>query len=104
MERRSRKNTEAANEGVDPEVRAERAKRIAVASTAAGVLLIIFLIVVLIVQFVQIGVRNSERAKLNETIARYEQMNENSERNLEYYQSEFGAYQLALEAGYKTKG
>ena len=38
----------------------EKAKRIAVGATVAGVLLIIFLVIILIVQFVQIGVANGK--------------------------------------------
>lgn len=43
----------------------EKAKRIAVGATVGGVLLLVFLLVVLIVQFVQIGVNNAEKARLD---------------------------------------
>lgn len=65
----------------------EKAKRIAVGATVAGVLLVLFLVVVLIIQFVQIGVRNAEKKRLEAEIARYEEMIEKGEKNLEYYSS-----------------
>ena len=52
----------------------EKAARIAVGATVAGVLLVLFLVVVLIIQFVQIGVHNRMEEELDEQIARYEQM------------------------------
>ena len=52
----------------------EKAARIAVGATVAGVLLVLFLVVVLIIQFVQIGVHNRIEEELDEQIARYEQM------------------------------
>lgn len=84
----------------DPEVRAEKAKKLAVAGTAAGVLLIIFLVIVLIIQFVQIGVRNSEKARLEQEIENYETLISQEEKDLEYYQSEAYLQSLVMQAGY----
>ncbi len=80
----------------------EKAKRIAVAAIVAGVLMVLFLIAVLIVQFVKIGVANSERARLQAEIERYEQLVEQQREDLEYYESELGMYHQALEQGWST--
>ncbi len=78
----------------------DKAKRIALGATVAGVLLIVFLIVILIIQFVQIGVRRSELAKLKEEIAQYEQMNELSRADLEWYRNGLGLYLTARKYGW----
>lgn len=88
---------------VDAEERAAQAKRIAVGATVAGVLLVIFLIVVLVVQFVKIGVRNNEAKRLQNQIDEYEQLIENGEKDLEFYKSEQGLRRLAVQHGWKLK-
>lgn len=80
----------------------EKAKRIAVAAIVAGVLVVLFLVAVLIVQFVKIGVANAERARLQEEIEQYEQLVEQKRGDLEYYGSELGMYHQALEQGWST--
>ena len=66
----------------------EKAARIAVGATVAGVLLVLFLVVVLIIQFVQIGVHNRMEEELDEQIARYEQMISDGEDKILSYLSE----------------
>lgn len=78
----------------------EKAKRIAVGATVGGVLLLVFLLVVLIVQFVQIGVNNAEKARLDKQIAEYEALIESGNESLEYYQTERGLYYLARQQGW----
>ncbi len=78
----------------------EKVKKIAVGATVAGVLLVIFLVVILIIQFVQIGVANAQSRRLDEEIAKYEQMIEDGQGNLEFYQSEEALYWLAVERGW----
>ncbi len=85
---------------VDPEVRAEKAKRLAVAATAAGVLLFLFFLVIMVIQFVKIANRNAELRELQDRIAEYEQLIGEGEKDLEYYRSQFGLYELALKAGW----
>lgn len=80
----------------DPEAQAARAKRIAVGATVAGVLLIIFLVVVLIIQFVQIGVRKKEARELNQQIEEYEEKINEAEKLLDFYETEEGLRILAL--------
>ncbi len=80
----------------------EKARRIAVGATVGGVLLILFLVIVLIVQFVQIGVKNRRSRDLDRSIQEYEQLVEQGERDLDFYESELGRYHLALEQGYHT--
>ena len=79
----------------------EKATKIAVGGTIGGVLLVIFLLIVLVVQFVQIGVKNAELEKLEEQKAYYEQLIKEGASNLEYYQTERGLYYLAREQGWK---
>lgn len=80
----------------------EKAKRLAIGAIVAGVLLVLFLVVVLIIQFVKMGYANAERARLDREIERYEQLIGQKERDLEYYESELGMYHQALEQGWKT--
>ena len=80
----------------------EKARRIAVGATAAGILLVLFLVIILIVQFVRIGVSNSESRRLDEEIEHYNRLIEDRNSDLEYYESELGLYHLALEQGWRT--
>lgn len=78
----------------------EKIRRIAVGATVAGVLLIVFLAIILIVQFVQIGVKNAEKERLDEQIEQYERAIEKGEKNLNWYESEKGLYWYARSYGY----
>lgn len=79
----------------------EKAKRIAVGATVAGVLLIIFLVIILIVQFVQIGVANSQKDQLDELIKQHESYIEQGQNDLNYYKSGEGLYYYARQYGFK---
>ena len=79
----------------------EKMKKIAVGATVAGVLLVIFLAVILIIQFVQIGVANAQSRRLDEEIAKYEDMIEKGQSDLEVYQSEQTLLWLALQRGWE---
>lgn len=79
----------------------DKARKIAVGATVGGVLLIIFLTVILIIQFVQIGVRNSQRAQLEEEISRYENMIESDQTDLDYYRTQAGLHYLARKEGWR---
>ena len=78
----------------------EKATRIAVGATVGGVLLVLFLVVVLIIQFVQIGVKNRMEDELNEQISQLEQMISDGEKDLNYYEEENGLYYLARKHGW----
>ena len=78
----------------------EKATRIAVGATVGGVLLVLFLVVVLIIQFVQIGVQNRMEDELNEQISQLEQMISDGEKDLNYYEEEDGLYYLARKHGW----
>lgn len=78
----------------------EKARRIAVGATVGGVLIVFFLIVVLIIQFVQIGVRSSEKADLESEIALYEELIASDSYNLEYYKTQEGLRYLARKEGW----
>ena len=82
-------------------LRQEKATRIAVGATVGGVLLVLFLIVVLIIQFVQIGVQNRMEDELNEQISRYEQMIADGEDKITYYEEGNGLYYLARKHGWQ---
>lgn len=78
----------------------EKARKIAVGATVAGVLLIFFLVVVMIIQFVQMGVRSSERAKLEEAQTKLEETISQGQNTLELYQDENNLRWLARTYGW----
>ena len=88
---------------VDAEERAAQAKRIAVGATIAGVLLVIFLVIVLVVQFVKISVRNNEKRRLESQIDEYERLIKEGKMDLEFYNSEQGLRRLAVQHGWVLK-
>ena len=79
----------------------EKKKRIAVGATIASVLLIFVLLVVLIVQFIQIGVVKSREKKLDEQIAEYNRLISEGKDNLEWYKSGNGLYLTARKYGWR---
>lgn len=79
----------------------EKARRIAVGATVAGVLLILFLVIIIIVQFVQIGVGNARKAKFDQEIEQYKELIETGENNLEWYKNSYGLYYTARQYGWR---
>ncbi|MDE6273643.1 MAG: hypothetical protein K2L87_01170 [Clostridiales bacterium] len=79
----------------------EKVKRIAVGATVAGVLVIVFLVVTLIYQFVRMGVDSSEKNRLTEEITRLTQQIETGERDFNYYSDTSTRENLARQYGYK---
>ena len=80
----------------------EKARRIAVGATVAGVLVLLFLVVILVIQFVQIGVAQRERDRLQQEIESYQALLDNRTSELDFYETEVGMYHLALEQGWGT--
>ena len=78
----------------------EKLKRITVAMTVAGVLLILFLIVVMIITFVQMGVKNAELSRWEKEYQRYEELQENAQDKYEFYKTEQGLRYLAISQGW----
>ena len=78
----------------------EKMRKIAAGATVAGVLLILFLVVILIVQFVQIGVSNRRNAEYDAEIERYEELLKNGEISLDFLQQEETLRELAIENGW----
>ncbi|MDE6059192.1 MAG: hypothetical protein K2G44_04035 [Clostridia bacterium] len=78
----------------------EKRKRIVAAMTAAGVFLIIFLAIILAIQFVQIGVKTSQKKKLERLRDEYVEQSQEAERDLEYFKSLEGLEYLALINGW----
>ncbi len=79
----------------------EKMRKIAAGGTAAGVLLVLFLVVILIVQFVQIGIANRRNREYSEAIAQYTQMLEAGANQQELLQMEETLRRLALERGWE---
>lgn len=88
----SQKNAQNANE--------EKLKRVAVGMTVAGVLLVLFLIIILIIQFVQIGVARAQTREYEEELDYYKTESNKLEKNIDYYESEEGLYWLAIHQGW----
>lgn len=80
----------------------DQAKKIAVATTAAGVLLVLFLVIILIVQFVLMGSGNAELKELEEKSEQLDQMINDEEKDLEYYHTQDGLYRLAIRQGWNS--
>ncbi len=78
----------------------EKMRKIAAGATAAGVLLILFLVVILIVQFVQIGIVNKRKAEYDAAIEQYEELLKNGEVTLETLQAEETLRELAIQNGW----
>lgn len=90
----SQKNTQSANE--------EKLKRVAVGMTVAGVLLVLFLLIILIIQFVQIGVARAQTREYEKQEELYKTENEKLEKTIDYYITEEGMYWLAIHQGYTS--
>ena len=76
-------------------------RKIAAGATVAGVLLVLFLVIILIVQFVQIGVANRRRAELEAAIAQVEEDIRNGQSDLESMQAREELIKRAMELGWK---
>ena len=90
-------------ENEEKEQKQAKYRRIAAGATVGGVLIVLFLFIVLIVQFVQMGVLNSEKKKLDESIDEYEQLIENKEGILEEYDKGDVLYWRAVMQGWRKK-
>ena len=80
-----------------------KARKIAVGATVAGVLVLLFALIILIVQFVQIGVRRAAERELDEQIQKYEELIDRDTADLEYYRTQEALYRLALARGWKSR-
>ena len=81
----------------------EKARRIALGGTIAGVLLLVFLVVVLVIQFVQIGVRRHRDRELAKMVQTLDEKIKNDQLDLDFFETESGKYYLALQAGYRSR-
>ncbi len=84
-------------------IHAEKTRRIAIGTTVAGVLLLVFLLIVLIIQFAQMGVKNSEKRELDRLIEEQQQSLAGEEADLDDLVNGFGMFWKALDYDYKYK-
>lgn len=77
----------------------EKFKKIVIGATVAAVVLFVFLLVFWISQLISISVKNRRIEELKAEIARYEQIIETSENDLEIYYSELWLEMAARELG-----
>ena len=77
----------------------EKFKKIVIGATVAAVVLFVFLLVFWISQLISISVKNRRIEELKAEIARYEQIIETSENDLEVYYSELWLEMAARELG-----
>lgn len=78
----------------------EKLLRVVTASAVAGTVLFVTLLSVLIYQFVKIDVYNKRIDKVNQEISSLTEENETLGEDLQFYNSEFGKFFLALEKGF----
>lgn len=79
----------------------EKKKRLAVGATVAAVLTILFLVVILIIQFAQIGAEKRRERQLIEQTREYNRLIEEGQDNLEWYQTGNGLYLTARKYGWR---
>ena len=84
------------------DARRDKMKRIAVGATVGGVLLFVFLVIVLIIQFVQIGVNNAEIGELEQKIQEYREQTKYEEDILKEYSDADTLYREAVKWGWKS--
>lgn len=78
-------------------------RRIAVGATVGGVLVVFFLFIVLIIQFVQMGVIGAESRDLSRSIDEYREQIENQEDILDEYLTGDALYWRAVMQGWKKQ-
>ncbi len=81
----------------------EKMRKTITAIAVAGTTLLVVLLAYLVYQWITIAVLNKRIAKAEEDVAYYETLNEQSESDLEYYESDFykqlAAFKLGLIKG-----
>lgn len=78
----------------------EKVSRLAVGATVAGVLLILCLVVVIVIQAVSAGVKNKRLDEYRQQLEEYEQLEEDTEKKLDWYREGRGLYWYARSHGY----
>ncbi len=81
----------------------EKSKKLVVGAVVGGVLLVTFLIVVIIIQLAQMGVKNGQINQMKEDISHLEQLIEEGESSYEYYSTTEGLKELAWSMGYSFR-
>ncbi len=82
----------------------EKTKRLVVGAVVAGVLLFVFLLVVIIIQTVQISVRNADIKRIEEEITSLQAQIADGQKDYNYYSSIEGLEKLAFGMGYTIVG
>jgi F0F1-type ATP synthase membrane subunit b/b' len=75
--------------------------RIVAAVTVNIAVLVVILVAVLIYQIVTISMLTTKRKQIEQEIQNYKQLTEQTEKDLEYYESEEYLYITALKLGFK---
>lgn len=78
----------------------EKMKKIIVACTSAGTLLLVFLLSFLIYQFITISVLEKRIEKREKEIVELTQVIDKNQKDAEYYESVFGKEWLAFQNGF----
>ena len=78
----------------------DKLRKIITASVVAGTALLVFLLAILIYQWITLGVMNSRIAKAEEENKKWEEVIEEKKFDLEYYQSVMGKEWLAFQNGW----
>lgn len=78
----------------------DKLRKIITASVVAGTALLVFLLAVLIYQWITLGVMNSRIAKAEQENKKWEEVIEEKKFDLEYYQSVMGKEWLAFQNGW----
>ena len=73
----------------------EKAKRIAVGATVAGVLLIVFLLVIAVCGWVQIAMKRAKLEELTEQTQQYEELRDDQSKKLDWLETPLGLYYAA---------
>jgi hypothetical protein len=81
----------------------EKLKRTVTGMIVAGTVLILVLLLVIIYQFICMGVKRAQIKKYQEEIARYEQMAEQLGDDWSYYSSDYAKWKAAQQYGYSDE-
>lgn len=83
------------------EMSEEKMQRTVVGITVGGTVLFLILLMIVIFQFICMGVKTTEINRLNDEIRQATEIKETLQQNLEYYKSDYYKQQIARAHGYQ---